>query len=232
MTLLDRCTNIRSQIVKRNELRRAHKEAEALRERAQELQVLRETVAAAIERVVVLKTKNVSFTKLPASATAMNVLRECQAKLSENSIESGKDFGRLKRSIDKLGKDLQNVVDKAIESVRRDLPTVDEAFLKQVELIPGYAIRVGNIRQQRDALLGGSDPRASAEALRQFLDRRQALRKLADDLNPDEFPSEVLDFFRAGRHGGAPLDKLTVTVKEWLADRDLLNNVRVIVIAR
>jgi hypothetical protein len=72
----------------------------------------------------------------------------------------------------------------------------------------------------------------SADALKEFLNRREALKKLADDLKPDEFPEDVLAFFRAGRHGGAPLDKLTVPVKQWLADRDLLKNVRVIVIAR
>jgi|SRR5882672_9785116 len=232
MTLLDRCTSIRSQIVKRNDLRRAHKDAEALRERAGELQALREELSAALARVIVLKEKRVPVVKLPSVATANAVLAECQTKLSENSTETGKDYGRLKRSIDKLAKDLLGVAEKAIESVRRDLPTVEEAFLKQVEVIPGYTNQVFGIRQQRDALLKGNDPSTSAEALGQFLDRREALRKLADDLKPDEFPNEVLAFFKAGRHGGAPLEKLTDTVRQWLADRDLLKNVRVTVVAR
>ena len=89
------------------------------------------------------------------------------------------------------------------------------------------------IRQQRDALLNGNDPRLSAEALEQFLDHREALRKLADDLTPDEFPNEVLEFFKAGRHGGgAPLEKLTPSVRQWLSDRDLLKYVRVRVVVR
>lgn len=232
MTLLDRCTSIRSQIIKRNDLRRAHKDAEALRERAGELQILREDVGTALARLIVLKEKGVPVVKLPSPASARTVLAECQAKLAENPTESGKDYGRLKRSIDKLAKDLLGVAEKAIESVRRDLPSVEEAFLKQVELIPDYTNQVACIRQQRDALLNGSDPRASAEALRQFLDRREALRKLADNLRPDEFPREVLEFFRAGRHGGAPLDRLTDTVRQWLADRDLIKYVRVTVVAR
>lgn len=232
MNLLERSTNIRAQIVRRNELRRAHRDAEAFRERAGELRAGREAVVAELARVLVLKAKGVPVPKLPSPATTKTVLEECRAKLSENPAESGKDYGRLKRSIDKLAKDLRAVTEKAIELVRRDLPSVEEAFLKQVEVIPGYEIQVASIRQQRDALLNGTDPRTSAEALEQFLDRREALRRLADDLKPDEFPSEVLDFFKAGRHGGAPLEKLTATVRQWLADRDLLRSVRVTVVAR
>lgn len=232
MTLLDRCANIRLRILKQHDLRRAHKDAEALRERAGELQTLREGVAAALARIVVLKRKSVPVAKLPSPATAKTVLTEVQTKLSESPLESGKDYGRLKRSLDKLDKDLLGVAAKALESIRRDLPAVEEAFLRQVELIPSYANQVARIRQQRDELLNGRDPGASAEALGQFLDRREALRRLADDLKPDEFPNEVLEFFKAGRHGGAPLGKLTETVRQWLAERDLLKNVRVTVVAR
>jgi len=232
MNLLARCNSIRAQIGKRNDLRRSHKDAEAFRERAGELRAGREAVSAALARVLILRSKGVPVSKLPSSATAKTVLAECRTKLSENPAESGRDYGRLKRSIDKLGKDLLGVAEKAIESVRRDLPSVEEAFLKQVEVIPGYTTQVASIREQRDALLNGNDPHTSPEALEQFLDRREALRKLADDLKPDEFPSEVLEFFKAGRHGGAPLEKLTATVRQWLADRDLLKSVRVIVVAR
>ena len=233
MTLLDRCSDIRAQILKRNELRRAHKDAESFRERAAEVQIAREAVAAAVARVLVLRVKGVSVTKLPSAATAIAVLTECQSKLAENPGESGKDYGRLKKAVDKLGKDLLGVAERVIESVRRDLPTVEEAFLKQVEVIPGYAAQVASIRQQRDAILSGNDPTTSAEALEQFLDRREALRRLADDLKPDEFPSEVLEFFKAGRQGGgAPLEKLTTNVREWLSDRDLLKHVRVQVVVR
>src|SRR5437867_3739509 len=148
MTLLERCTNIRAQIVRRNDLRRAHKDAEAFRERAGELRAGREAVAAALARVLVLRAKGVAVPKLPSPVTAKTVLEECRTKLSENPAESGKDYGRLKRSIDKLGKDLLGVTEKVIESVRRDLPSVEEAFLRQVEVIPGYTTQVASIRQQ------------------------------------------------------------------------------------
>jgi len=232
MKLVDRCALMRSQIHQRNNIRRAQKEAQSFTERAGELRAARETVGNALQRLVVLKAKGINVGKLPSPSTAMTILLECELMLSDNPTDSGKDYGRLKRSIEKLGKDLTEVATRATESLRRDLPSVDEAFLRQVEVIPGYATRVANVRQQRDGILNGNDPNGSAEALGQFLDRRQALRKLADDLSPDEFPKEVLEFFKAGRHGGAPLDKLTNTVREWLSERDLLKNIRVTVVTR
>ena len=233
MTVLGRCANIGSQIHQRNELRRAHRDAEAFRERTSELKVSREVVEDAIARVGVLRMKDVVVARPPSPDAAMTVLAGCQVKLAENPVESGRDYGRLKRSVDKFGKDLLGIAEKALESVRQDLPTVHEVFLKQVEVIPGYANRVGRIRQRRNALLNGNDPRLSAEALEQFLDHREALRRLADDLKPDEFPNEVLEFFKAGRHGGgAPLARLTPSVRQWLSDRDLLKHVRVKVVVR
>ena len=233
MTVLNRCANIGTQIGQRNELRRAHKDAEAFRERASELKSIREVVEDAIARVVVLRKKDVAVAKPPSPDAAMTVLTECQAKLAETPVESGRDYGRLKRSVDKFGKDLLSIAEKALKSVQQDLPAVDELFLKQVEGIPGYAERVSRIRQQRDALRNGNNPRLSAEALEQFLDQREALRRLADDLKPNEFPDEVLEFFKAGRHGlGAPLERLTPCVRQWLSDRALLKHVRVQVVVR
>ena len=232
MIVLDRCTSIRVEILKRNELRLAHKSSEGLRERASELRDIRETVTSALESVAELKAANVTVTKLPSPIAVLAILRECQTTLADSPGESGKDFGRLKRATKKLAQDIQDIVKKAVETVKRDMPAIDEAFLRQVEAIPGYATSVTNIRQQRDALLSGGDPYLSAGALKQFLEKRFALSALADGLAPTEFPKEILDFFRAARQGGASLDKLTETVSSWLAERDLLKNVRVTVVVR
>lgn len=233
MTVLDRCTIVRSQIQARNALKLAYKNAETFRERATELKDLREAVDAALSRLEVLKARDLLPRVVPSPAKAATVIAKCQQGLAANPNEIGSDYGLLKRALGSLTKEVLSVVDKALESVQRDLPSIDEAFLKQVELVPGYQDRVLGIRQQRQAFLQGTDPRRSAEALAQFLDRRTELRALADGLKPSEFPTEVLDFFRASRQGqGAPLEKLTDGVKRWLDDRGLLKNVRVTVIAR
>jgi len=233
MTLLERCKKLREKIETHDDLRRAHKEAEAFRDRANDVRALRETLASALGKIKVLRAKGAAIAKMPDAASAIASLEEYREKLSNGSSEGGKDFGRLKRSVDKVGKDVTAAVHKALDLVKRDLPTIEEAFLKQVELIPAYASQVGRIRQQRDCLLNGAEPSAMpADELGRFLDRRDELRKLADGLDPDEFPREVLDFFKSARHGGAPLEKLTDTVRKWLAERDQLKNIRLTISAR
>ena len=121
MTLLDRCANIGLQICQRNELRRAHKDAEVFRERTSELKDSREVVKDAIARVVVLRRKDVVVAKPPSLDAAMTVLDECQARLAENPEASTSDYSRLNRSVDKFGKDLLGIAEKALKSVQQEL---------------------------------------------------------------------------------------------------------------
>jgi hypothetical protein len=234
MTLLDRSRTLRERIEKHESLRRAHKEAEGFRDRATTLDEARQVLAGALGRVRVLRLKGVTIPRMPDPTGALAYLGEYQQTLVDSSTETGKNYGVLKRSVDKVGKDVVAAVEKALDSVKRDLPTIEEAFLKQVELIPAYASQVGRIRQERDALLAGGEPgRMTPNELATFLDRRDELRALADQLKPAEFPKEVLEFFRAARQqGGAPFEKLTETVRAWLQERDQLKNIRVTVVAR
>jgi hypothetical protein len=235
MILLDRCQTLRERIEKHESLRRAHKEAEGFRDRASALEEVRQALAGAMGRVRVLRLKGVAIAKMPDPTTTLAALQEYQQSMVDGSTEGGgKDYGRLKRSVDKVGKDVVAAVEKALESVKRDLPTIEEAFLKQVSHIPAYAGQVDRIRAERDALLARSEPaRMAPEDLATFLERRDQLRKLADELNPEEFPKEVLEFFKAARQpGGAPFEKLTETVRAWLHERDQLRNVRVTVVGR
>jgi hypothetical protein len=230
VTLPERCRNVRTQIDRRNELRRAHHDAKAFRERTSEFLGIRSAVSLEFAKAQVLKRKTVTLGKTPVAAVALGLLEECKNGLEANPSESSKDFGPLKRSLEKVRKDLSSAVEKALESVNRDLPSIDESFLKLVELIPGYATRVARIREERDRLHRGTDLKSkNAEELEQFLDRRDALRELADQLDPAEFPEDVLEFFKAARRGGAPLEKFTDSVQEWLSQRGLLKNVRVVI---
>ncbi len=187
MTLLERCQNVRAQIEQRNALHVAHKDAEAFRKRISEVSDMRTQLATELARLAVLRKKGVSVGKPPTPTAAVNLVQEVENRLASNPGESGKDYGRLKRSIDKVHNDLSSVTDKAL------------------------------------------DKSMTADNLEQFLESRNALRALADQLNPDEFPKEVLEFFKAERQGGAPLDKFTSPVREWLAEKDQLKNVRVVI---
>ncbi len=230
MTLPERCRNVGAQINRRNDLRRAHHDAKAFRERTSEFLGIRSAVSLEFAKAQVLKKKKVTLGKTPVVAVALGLLKDCKTALETNPTESSKDFGPLKRSLEKVRRDLSSAVEKALESVNRDLPSIDESFLKLVELIPGYSTRVALIREERDRLHRGTDLKSkNAEELEQFLDKRDALRELADQLDPAEFPEEVLEFFKAARRGGAPLEKFTDSVQEWLSQRGLLKNVRVVI---
>lgn len=233
MVLLDRCTSLRNRIARYDSLRRAYKDAEAFRDRANALEGTQRELAAAMRKVEVLRLKSLEITKLPDPSAALAARDEYVAELTDSPVEGG-NYSRFKRSVDKVTRDVGTAVTKALETVKRSLPTIDEAFLKQVELIPTHTEQVVRIRKERDVLFAKADPATmSPEELSTFLDRREDLRRLADRLNPTEFPKEVLDFFRAARQqDGAPLEKLTDTVRTWLQQRDQLKNVRVRVLTR
>lgn len=233
MTLLERCRTLRGAVDRRNEMKRAHKDSEVFRERLAELQTTKTALSETLARLAILREKGVAVVPLPSAAVALKATAEYRERLVGDATESGRDSGRFKRSIDKIVRDVKECDTKSTASVIRDVPSIEEVFLKQVELIPTYTTQVQKIRQVRDGLLQGIDPQSmSAESLARFLDRRAELRALADQLNPGEFPKEVLDFFRAARSGGASLDKFTVAVQAWLAARDQLKNVRVSVVAK
>lgn len=233
MTLLEHCRTVRSQIESRNALQLAHKKAEAFRNRAEELKEARDQMATELDRLIVLRNKGVIVVRPPIPSTARDLLSEFSTRLATDTPDAGKDFGRLKRAVDKVARELSASNIKALELVSRDLPSIEESFLRQVEQIPGYAEQVANIRQRREALPRNLDLQSmNAQSLAEFLDKRDQLRDLADHLKPDEFPKEVLEFFKATRQGGAPLEKFTSVVSEWLEQRGQLKNVRVTMIQR
>lgn len=140
-------------------------------------------------------------------------------------------FGKLKRALEKVRKDAVHAREKALEAMNRTLPNIEESYLRQVELVPGFKVRVERIRQKRDHLQQGTNPSAmTAAQLEHFLDQRDSLRQDAEELKPEEFPKEVLDFFSAARRGGIPLEKFTSTLQEWLSQRGQLKNVRVTIL--
>jgi hypothetical protein len=234
MNLFERTRDLRDRIEKHAELRRANKEAEAIRERVNDIRAARETLAASLDKFAVLTTKGGITSKLPASATTIGTLDEYALKLSDPTNDAGKEHAKFKRSLDKMSKDVGSLIEKALTTIERDLPSINETFLKQVELIPAYAAKVALIRRQRDALLSGSDLGAmSAQQLSAFLDQRDLLSAHADSLKVNEFPADVLEFFASARRtGGAPLERLTDGVRKWLEERDQLKNVRVTVVGR
>jgi hypothetical protein len=231
MTLPERCRNVRAQISDRNRLKAAHQEADAFRMQLNAINPARTEIAAELTKLLVFKKRAILANKPPAPAVAQAILAECKQGLAASPNEIGKDFGKLKRALEKVRKDLVNARDKALEAISRTLPNIEESYLKQVEVIPGYQARVNRIRQERDRLHLGTTPSSmTAMQLEHFLDERDSLRQHAEELKPEEFPKEVLDFFSAARRGGIPIEKFTSSLKEWLSQRGQLKNVRVTIL--
>jgi hypothetical protein len=225
----ERSELLRAALTKHQQVQRGHDAAKAIRGRVSELAELREAIAAAVAKVMALRAKDFTVEKPEVPAKAADALA---AYLSQGvAVEGGKEFGRLKRALEKVRDEVHAIVVKALEDLRRSVPTVDDALLKQIEQVPGCAAQVATIRQERTNLLRKKDLNAlSAEELANFLDQCQAVRTLADALDVAGFPKEVLEFFKAVRKGGAPLDKFTNVVRNWLEQRDQLRHVRVTVV--
>lgn len=231
MTLPERCRNVRSQIAERNKVRAAHQEADAFRVQVNDLHPMSVEIASELAKLTVFKKRSMLVIKPPAPTTAQNIISECKTRLENNPNEIGKNFGLLKRSLNKVRNDVVKARDKALEAVSRALPNIEESYLKQVEVIPAYKTRVEQIRVERDRLQQGTNPSAmTVQQLEHFLDSRNSLRQRAEALKPEEFPKEVLEFYSAARRGGIPLEKFSSSLKEWLSQRDQLKNVRVTIL--
>jgi chorismate mutase len=231
-TVQQRSESLRAGLNRHHELQRGHDAAEAIRNRVGELKLLREAIASALAKADVLRANSFAVEKTPLPTKASEALAACVIQGTAAATDAGREFGRLKRALDKARDGLEAIVANALDDLRRSIPTVDEALLKQIEHVPGCADQVARIRQERAGLLGGKDLNVlSAEDLRKFLEQCHAVRTLADGLDVADFPKEVLEFFKAVRKGGAPLDKFTDVVRDWLKQRDQLRHVRITVVS-
>jgi hypothetical protein len=168
--------------------------------------------------------------KLPSPEKATDALRAVSDKLSAAplSLNEGREFATFRKRLGELTSAVEEAVDKAIRQIEEGSPTVDEAFLKQVETVPSYDALVRDIRTKRDEFRMITLRGASTAAIQLFLGRRAALRVAVDALEPDEFPPPVIEFFKAARRvTGAPLHLLTDDVRAWLTQRNLLQKLRV-----
>jgi hypothetical protein len=236
-SVLQCCRDLGGQLTEHTGRKRAAKDSEAFRERASELRGVREALATAVAKASVLRLRRIApSVELRDPGSAVSALQVVRQRLDSEpaSINTGREYGQLKRSLDRLAKEASAGVEKTLEAVKRNLPAIDETFLRLVEAIPDYRAKVAEIRTKREEFLQHVDLAAlDANALANFLDQREALRQLADSLQPAEFPPAVLEFFRVARQAsGAPLETLTEEVREWLRQRKLLRLVRVSVVDR
>jgi hypothetical protein len=230
-TLLARIASLRGEVERHAALTKAYKAAAGIRARTEELKEEREGVILAMAKLDVLRDGT------GASVGGVNVEAVLQTagvyveRLKSSAADSGKEHNKFRRSVEKVHKDLDKMLEKRLAEIEKSIPSIDETYLRQVEQIPGYAEKVKAVRAARQKLLSGvSLSEMGPSQLTEFLERRETVKTLSDSLSPAEFPEEVRDFFVAMRRDAATLDKLTETVRQWLADRDLLKHLRLRVV--
>lgn len=101
------------------------------------------------------------------------------------------------------------------------METTRTAFVR----VEGCDHGIGKLLHIRAELRRAGNKTFTAETLATYLKKSDALHALAERLKPVNFPKEVLDFFKAAQHR-APLEKFTEIVRDWLAARNHLNNIR------
>lgn len=230
-TLLDRMTSLRTEVERHTALTKAYKAADGLRERTKELKEEREGLMLTIAKLAVLRDGAGASVGDVDVGTAVQTAGDYVEHLKGASADSGKAHNKFRRSVEKVHKELDKALEKGLAEIEKSIPSIDETYLKQVELIPGYAEKVRAVRAAKQKLLSGvSFSDMAPSQLAEFLERREAVKTQSDSLSPAEFPEEVRDFFGAMRRDAATLDKLTETVRQWLADRDLLKILRLRVV--
>jgi len=231
MTLADRCSALKLQIESRNAREAAHAKSEVFRQRATTLSQIRTSLLADLALVEVLGRHAFKLNKTPNVTTAKAARHTYLSALAAKPNESGQEQGNFNRAVQKVAKDLNAALHESLSSIERDLPSSDEAFLKQIESLPQYKTKVDEIRRRRQDLLGGRSIKERGPAeLESLLLKREQLRELAGSLNPAEFPPAVLEFYKwARRKEAAKVEALTGEVREWLSTRNLLQSVRLYV---
>jgi hypothetical protein len=225
-TITERVQALHARLRAHVEHANASQKATKFTERAGDLRELRERLDHALATVAVLKAASAQL----IDAEVAPVLRAVSDKLSAAplSLNEGREFATFRKRLGELTSAVEEAVDKAIRQIEEGSPTVDEAFLKQVETVPSYDALVRDIRTKRDEFRMITLRGASTAAIQLFLGRRAALRVAVDALEPDEFPPPVIEFFKAARRvTGAPLHLLTDDVRAWLTQRNLLQKLRV-----
>src|SRR2546428_11342129 len=157
MNIIEACKDARQRIDTLNSVRRNHKDSEAFRERANEIAAFRNSLNDLLQKIDAFREKHITLSKLPSFASSQASLDAYRQKLQDELADSGREYGSLKRSLNALAKQLEVVYQKAIDTIKHDIPTINEAYLKQVELIPGYGDQVARIRAARDRILSGVD---------------------------------------------------------------------------
>lgn len=231
MTVQERCEVLRRRIAQGRERRQEHKGAEALRQRAAELQDLREKLAPVIGRVEVLQRHEMHLQEVAEVEKAKGALSEYREALATEVGGTGRPFARLTKAVDKLIETRQDQIGKALDALDRRIGSPDDSILSVFQAFPGKEAEASRIRTEWKAIPSGKRLLAmTADELGSALARRRniqaQIKRLMGDIG--DMPDEVSGFFRElSASRSVPFARVTPTVQQWLLQKKLLEHVRV-----
>jgi hypothetical protein len=229
---MERCTELQTQLSRLGKAQDNQEKARILGARRDELEerkVLLTRLAAAAS--ILLEHRHLAPKQFPAVDTAQEsraVVRE-RLDTDPETLTTGRGYATFIKRLDKINHTLRNQVSSAWSDLVRRHEGGDERFLAQVEQVPGQAEAVAAIRLARTELERASaqEP-VSEEQYADFLGCSRNLQRALAGLQPDDFPVEVLRFFKQAQSvGGAPLSLLTEDVRAWLERKGMLERLRI-----
>lgn len=231
MTVQERCTVLRQRIAQGRERRQEHKGAEALRQRASELQELREKLEPVIRRVEVLQRHEMSLQEVAEVEKAKGAMSEYREALATEVGGTGRPFTRLTKAIQKLVDARQDQIESALDALDQSIGSPDDSILSVLQGFPGKQAEVARIRAEWKAVPSGKRLlTATADELASALERRRNIQAQITRLMGDigDMPDEVSAFFRKlSVSHSVPFASVTPTVEHWLLEKKLLQHVRV-----
>jgi len=231
-TVLSRCSELREGLDRLKVAKDSEERARDLEQRRIELEERRATLAVvAAQAEVLLEHGHLSPDQVPDCTKALESCEKVEALLEPDplGITKGRDYSYLLKRVSKVAERLGATTQKSWAAVVEQHQGVDEAFLKKVETFPGQAETVARVRELRDAYAEATAAvPASEDSYKRFEACYAALQQELSKLDPDAFPDDVLRFFRKAQSAqGAPLDLFTDSVRQWLAEHELLDGVQV-----
>lgn len=228
MTLLERCAQIRQELVRIEALESASRDAERDRSRHFEIEPLRKDLEGALAQAEVLREAGISFAVMPGNAKLLSSFEEYRRSLDEPETAKRNAYGTFKTALTALTESSVEVVRKTIDGLVIRNSDVDEAALKPYEDVSSLKSKVAAARQKRMEYTNAASARhKSLIELSNFLQRRAELLSLAEELKHEHLPPEVTEFFRAVHGGKATIFMLTDSVRKWLETHDQLKDFRI-----
>lgn len=215
-----RASNVVSLLQRYDQFRKDLKLNDQLKSRADELKAAADSLVEPAKRVALQREREwVKESQLPSAD--VEKLQAVIAKIRELLRE---EPGKVDTPVNRLVKGCESVVVKAdkltaetwAEVVKRRQPAVDEAELKRCEQFNSETDTVAEIR--RLSKFSVAQAPSNRDAIHDIEKRWDRMRELIGSLPKGSDNPDVNRFLDAVRKGGAPLDLLTDSVRQYLAD--------------